>query len=112
MSDNLRAWLAKELQQRKWSHNELARQAKVPQSTVSSVISGNRKAGADFCVKVAQALNESPEKLLRLAGILPPASEDATLQELIDLARSLPPGQRKEALRYLRFLYQSEKEGE
>lgn len=112
MSDELRSWLSKELDRRRWSHNELARQAKIPQSTVSSVLSGNRKATADFCIKIAQALGEPPEKVLRQARILPltPASEDDTLQELIELARSLPPEDREELLKYARFRYQQRRD--
>lgn len=112
MSDELRAWISEELERRHWSHRELARQSDLSNSLVSKTLSGKMSVSITFCYKVAQALAESPEKLLRLAGILPPTSEDATLQELIDLARNLPPDQRKEALRYLRFLYQREKEGE
>ena len=86
MSDKFRAWLSEELDRRGWSQSELARRAGVSQFAVSSVISGNRNAGAEFCIKIAQALNEPPEKLLRLSEILPPlpASEnDPRLQDLI-----------------------------
>lgn len=76
---------------------------------MSRVVTGDMPPSADFCIKVAQALGESPEKLLRLAGILPSASEDDTLQELIELARSLPPEDRQQLLDYVRFLYQRRK---
>jgi transcriptional regulator with XRE-family HTH domain len=109
MVDKLTTWLSKEMEQRGWSHRELARRAGVSQTAVSGTLSGERKAGCDFCIKIAYALGESPEKVLRLAGILPspPASDDSTLAELHDLIQNLPPAQRKEALRYLKFLYQS-----
>jgi len=112
MGDGLKIWLSAELENRHWSQRELARQSGVSQALVWQVLSGDVTPSADFCIKVAQALGEAPEKVLRLAGILPPgpASDDSTLQELMELARSLPPGQRKEALRYLRYLYQSGKE--
>lgn len=65
----------------------------------------------DFCLKIASALGESPEKVMRLAGILPspPASEDEELEELLDLARGLSPEDRKEILSYIRFRYQQRK---
>lgn len=109
--NDIKTWLAETLKLRGWSQSELARRASVSQFAVSSVISGDRNAGADFCVKIAHALNESPEKVLRLAGILPtsPASEDDTLQELIELARSLPPEDQKEVLEYIRFRYHRRK---
>ncbi|RME79663.1 MAG: XRE family transcriptional regulator [Chloroflexi bacterium] len=109
--DALRYWLAQELQQRGWSHAELARRSGISRPFISQVLSGDAKPSVNFCRKVAAALDESPDKLLRLAGILPPAGpatpeDDATLQELVELARNLPPEQRKEALRYIRYLYQ------
>lgn len=76
------------------------------------MLAGNVPPSADFCIKAAQALGESPIKLLRLAGILPPAPDDATLQELTELAGNLPPEQRREALRYIRYLYQQGGEAE
>lgn len=112
MSDGLKAWLASELDRRGWSNSELARRAGISQAIVSRVLSGDREAGSDFCVKVALALNESPEKLLRLAGILPtPAdSDDPTLTEIHNLVDNLPPAKRRDALRYLRFLFQNDKD--
>lgn len=106
MSNKFRAWLSEELTRRGWSHNELGRRAGISQTAVSNVLSGNRNPGADFCVKIAQALDESPEKVLRLAGILPalPASENDT-QEAIDIVKSLPPDRLKQALDFLRYLY-------
>ena len=112
MSDELKAWLTKELKKRHWSQRELARQSGVSQPLVSQMLSGERLPSADFCVKVAHALSEPPEKVLRLAGILPatPASEDDILQELIELAQSLPPEDREELLKYARFRYQHRKD--
>lgn len=105
MSEELRAWLAQELNRRKWSQRELARQAEVSQTFISQVLSGDAPPSVNFCHKIAQALNTPPETVLRLAGILPaPTSEDSTLQELIDLARSLPPAERQQALDFIRFL--------
>jgi transcriptional regulator with XRE-family HTH domain len=115
MSDKFRAWLSEELNQRGWSHNELARKAKVSQAAVSSILSGNRNAGAEFCIKIARALEQTPEKLLRLAEILPPLpseENDPTLRKLFDTLRNMSSEQRKEVLRYARYLYQSGQEGD
>ena len=111
MSESLRLWLSQELNQRKWSHNELARQTGFSQAFVSNVLNGERKPSANFCNKVAKALDVAPEMVLRLAGILPPTepaspTDDATLRELIELSRNLPPDKRQEVLRFVRFLYQ------
>lgn len=110
MSDELRAWLSSELEKRGWSYRELARRADISNALVSRTLSGDMKASPDFCIKVAIALGEPPEKLMRLAGILSGSEDDPTLREAIDLLRNLPPSQYKEALRFLRFLYQASKD--
>lgn len=110
MSDELRAWLSQEIERRNWSHRELSRKTGFSPSLVSKVLLEKRSASADFCVKVANALGEAPEKLLRLAGILPASDNDPTLTELQDTVKNLPPKKRKQALDYLRFLLQSDKE--
>lgn len=112
MSEAFRLWLLQELDRRGWSHRELARQTGFSQSLVSKTLSGERMASANFCTKVAEVLGESPEMVLRLAGILPPAppsvpSDSLTLQKIVELARLLSPDQCEEALRYIRYLYQS-----
>ncbi|MBE7549463.1 MAG: helix-turn-helix transcriptional regulator [Anaerolineales bacterium] len=111
MSSNLNTWLKKQLEQRHWSHNELARRADLSQAAISSVLKDKRNAGADFCIKIAHALGESPEKVLRLAGILPPVpvADDPILQEIIDTLSPMSSEQRKEALEYIRYLRQRRK---
>jgi transcriptional regulator with XRE-family HTH domain len=109
MSDQFRQWLTSEMEKRRFSQVELAKATGISQPFISRVLHGERLATADFCVKVALTLDEPPEKLLRLAGILPSnQTEDDTLQELMELARSLPLAKRQEVLRFVRFLYQSE----
>ena len=111
MSNQFREWLASEMEKRRFSQRALAKKTGISQPVVSRVLSGEKAPSVDFCNRVAQALGESPEKLLRLAGILPasPASEDDTLQELIELARNLPPEDRTELLEYARYRYQKRK---
>lgn len=101
-------WLVNELGRRRWSHSELARRAGLSQVQVSGVIAGQRSPGCEFCIKVAQALGESPVLVLVLAGILPPQApgDDSTIQETVELLRNLPPEERLQALDYIRFLYQ------
>lgn len=115
MSEALKFWLVQALDRRGWSHRELARQSGISQTQISAVIAGERKANADFCIKAALALDESPDYALRLAGILPPAapaesSDDSILQELVELARNLPPEDRQQILDYVRFIYQKRKD--
>jgi transcriptional regulator with XRE-family HTH domain len=114
MSEALRLWLSQELDRRGWSHRELARRGNISHSLVSKTIAGDMPASADFCIKVAQTLEASPEMVLRLAGILPPTfpaspSDDKMLQELVELARNLEPEDKQQVLDYIRFLYQKRK---
>lgn len=110
MSDYLITWLSKELEARGWSYRELARRADISHALVSKILSGDMKASADASIRIANALDESPEKVLRLAAILPSDFEDSSYQELIDLIKNLTPDKRREALRYIRFLYRSDED--
>jgi transcriptional regulator with XRE-family HTH domain len=113
MTNELRAWISQEVDRRGWSYRELARRSGVSHTLVSRMLSGDMPPSADFCIKVAQALEEPPEKLLRLAGILPPSlasEDDPTIAEIQDILKNLPPAQHKEVLRFLRFLYQASKD--
>lgn len=102
---DFRDWLSRELDRRSWSHNELARRTGISQAQVSSVLKGQRTVTCTFCIQIATALDETPEHVLRLAGILPKLfGDDSTLQELTDAARTLTPEQRQEVLRFIRFL--------
>ncbi|MCB0210746.1 MAG: XRE family transcriptional regulator [Anaerolineae bacterium] len=110
MTNKIGSYLTDELEQRGWSHSELARRAGVAQVTVSLVIAGKRNPGCDFCIKIAQALGESPEKLLRLADILPPAlGDNATVQEIMDTLKQLPEQEQEEVLKYAKFRLQQQK---
>lgn len=111
MGDKLTDWINTRLKEMGWSQSELSKRSDVSRPLISQVLSGDKPPSADFCIKIAPALGETPEKLLRLAGILPaaPASEEGTLQELIDLARSLPPEDQVEVLKYARFRHQQRK---
>ena len=104
-------WLSNELKQRSWSYRELARRAGLSQSLMSRTLTGKRDVDLDFCVSVANALEEPPEKLFRLAGILPSQSEnDPTLSEIQEIVKNLSPQRRDEVLRYIRFLYKNEQD--
>jgi transcriptional regulator with XRE-family HTH domain len=110
MSDELRAFVSEEIKKRGWSQRKLARQSDTSHPLISQVLSGDVPPSADFCIKVAQALGEPPEKLLRLAGILPPTSDDPTLEELNNIIKNLSPQARQELLSYARFRLRQEKD--
>lgn len=101
-------WIDQELNKRGWSNSELARQADLSQSFMSMVRNGQRGVTFEFCLAIAKAFGERPEKVLRAAGLLPAPSgkmEDLTEEEaeVVELWRSLPGGTpRSLMLKFLR----------
>lgn len=89
-------WLVGQLNIKNWSHRELGRQAGVSGAAVSRVISGEQNPGFDFCMAVAKAFGEQPEKILRLAGLLPPEPAQAQNEDqLLDVFRRLSAAQQR-----------------
>jgi transcriptional regulator with XRE-family HTH domain len=103
--ETLVEWLEVELAKRAWKPADLARAAHLPDATISNILNFNRKAGSDVCNAIAKALDEPPEKIFRLAGILPPLPPPVEEErEAIGILRSLSPDLRVAALRMLRSL--------
>lgn len=98
-------WLLEELDKRGWRPADLAHRAGLSTGSLSNVLSGNRKAGPDICNAIARALNEPPEKVFRLAELLPPlpGSEDELLDEVSEAFIRLSPEKRREVLAYTRW---------
>ncbi|HXV44153.1 MAG TPA: helix-turn-helix transcriptional regulator [Anaerolineae bacterium] len=108
MADKLIIWLSDELKRRGWSHRELARRAEISQTAVSTVVSGERKPGWDFCAAIARALGEPPETIMRMAELLPtlPKTGDSeTIQKLVELVKQLPELAQRDVLDYAEWRY-------
>ena len=110
--DNFTPWLLKELKTRGWRPADLAHRAGLSTGSLSNILSGNRRAGIMICKAIAQALSEPPEKLFRLAGLLPPlpAAEDEPLYELIETFKHLKAETRQEVLAYTRWQLQRQQQ--
>jgi len=110
------AWLLREMDKRGWNASELARRAGVSASNVSTIISGVKQPGFDFCVKTAPPLGYPPEMVLRAAGLLPPLPApdgDPLLAELLATARALPSIERQRLVGVARlFLTEYHERGE
>jgi transcriptional regulator with XRE-family HTH domain len=81
-------WILKELENRGWTQAELSRRAEIADATLSRIISGMRQAGPEAALAIARALGEPPEKIFRLAGILPsrpPVDDDDIDPETRDI---------------------------
>ena len=101
----LTRWLNLEVERRSWTREVLNQKAGLSPGTVDRVLAGQATPGWEFCLKVSWALNESPEKLFRLAGLLPslpPAIEEEL--EAISLLRSLPGETRQTVISLMRDL--------
>jgi transcriptional regulator with XRE-family HTH domain len=103
VNEQLSEFLNAALRERNWSQRELGRQADVSGALVSEVINGNVPASTRFCVSVARALGESPERLLRLAGYLPDLPDTSSHDEerAIHIFRQIPDAYRDLTLRVL-----------
>lgn len=102
-------WLTTQLQQRGWSMRELGRRSNISHAQISDVINGKSRAGADFCVAIAQGLGEPVDAVLRRAGLLPPlppAVEEE--RELLFLLRRLPGSAREMIVMQIRALAEHE----
>jgi len=83
-------WVRQEIDKRGWQQKALARLAGISEAQVSRVLSGEREAGADFCLGLAFALSLPPVEVFRRAGLLPPRTDpNPTQTELLAITDGL-----------------------
>ena len=105
----LQDFILKQVGDRGWSLNELARRAGLSSGSISMVMSEQRRAGPVFCNGIARALKISPEEVFRRAGLLPPAPpENPSIIEVTRLFVKLSPEQREYVLTTMRALRQEQ----
>ena len=63
-------WLQQQLNEREWSHSDLARRCNVTPAQISRVIAGSRGAGPDLCIAIAKGLNLPREEVFKARGWL------------------------------------------
>lgn len=88
-------WILNQLEYRGWSQAELARRAGIADATLSRIIAGTRQTGPDAALAIARALGERPEKVFRLAGLLPPGpteQQEVQIREIAEMLAGLPDG--------------------
>ena len=109
-STALKQWIQESLTQRGWSQSELARRAKLSSTTVSDVLSGSAKPGFNFCKGVARAFGVRTQKVLMLAGLLPPEPEETpTSRELLYMFMQLNDEDQERILSITRTFLEEEK---
>ena len=106
MTDAFIDWLVSELRARGWSHNRLAQEAGIAQSTISMIVKGRNRPGLDFCVGVARALGVTEVEVLRRAGLITafePDVDPLTLQSIRDALQETTAAERQELLEIMYF---------
>jgi len=103
--ETLIEYLETEITARFWRPADLAKKAHIRDATLSRILSESRQAGPDVCNALAKALDEPPEKLFRLAGILPPSRDPGEdEEELLHHYRELDEAGQREARAVIRAL--------
>ena len=88
---NFPDWLDTELAYRGWSRMDLVRRSGLSSGTISNIFAGHRNAGVDTCRAIAKALRLPEADVLRAAGLLAPdPASDPVIEEILQLAASLP----------------------
>ncbi|MBN1815365.1 MAG: helix-turn-helix domain-containing protein [Anaerolineae bacterium] len=82
---------------------KLAGLAKVTPTTISDIINEKVGVSPELCLEFARVFNVSPERVFRLAGILPPApQETSTTRELIYMFSQLDEADRERVMQITR----------
>lgn len=110
----LTQWLQAKLVERGWKAIDLAREAGLGNSTVTRILNEEREAGPDVCTKIAAALGEEPDKVFRLAGLLPESTGSfnglsSDESEMLKMYRGLPLSRKEALLSILRGLAEKAK---
>ena len=103
MCEKLRRWLIDELDDRGWSHRELARRAGegVSHAQISGFLAGEKGIGLKSINAISRVLQIPPEKLLEMADLLPSTySKDHTFDEILQVMKRLTPERRRELLEF------------
>jgi transcriptional regulator with XRE-family HTH domain len=76
--DNLKFghWLQAQREQRGWSQSDLARLSGLHRQIINKTESGVSRPSVETYLALADALKISPIAMLRIAGLLPPGSDD------------------------------------
>ncbi len=101
-------WLQSQLDKKRWSQADLAKNAHISRGTLSNILSGTRGVGEDTITAIAHALKLPPETVFRAAGILPPASDDPWADEMAFKLAELDPAKRAMAERLIQALAEQE----
>src|SRR5678816_1152069 len=88
-TNKLPTWLKLKMEAQNWGVRELARRAGVSHPRISDVLNG-KEPSLDTAIVLARLFKESPEAILRTAGVLAPIPEidefrEALVKETLDM---------------------------
>jgi len=99
-------WLISEADKRGWSSNRLARECGVSHTAMAKLISGKQRITFDMSYKIALAFKMPPEKVFRLAGLMPRIHPDRQVIEgIVDMLNALPKNEVAEIAEFTEFKY-------
>ena len=102
-------WLRHELDSRKWDMAELSRRSGVHTSTLSLIMSEERKPGPTTCRAIARAFHLPVEDVFRHANLLPKSKKlPESAEELLFYYNDLPEDEQKRVLIIVRALYEAQ----
>jgi transcriptional regulator with XRE-family HTH domain len=82
-TERIAEWLIQRCEERNLSYREASLGAGLSHGTISAILNG-QPPGIHVCTKLAHYFGESPDKILRLAGHLPPESDGGNLDVALD----------------------------
>jgi transcriptional regulator with XRE-family HTH domain len=98
-------WLLNRLEEKGWSMSELGRRCDTTHATISRLISGERKPSPELTIRLAYALDVTPEEVFRRVWLPSSMATGMDTKELLEYVESLTREERAELLRYARYLY-------
>lgn len=107
-------WLSKALEERGMSQADLVKRAGISSGSLSNLITGYRKPGAEIASAIAQALKLPETVVFRAAGLMKETqkSDDFTERAGHLIGSYERAETRQKALEYLEFLATQEEKGE
>lgn len=89
--ENLAQWLGRQLRRHEWTQADLSRKSGLSQGRISDWLAGKRLPNPESCDKLADALGDDPDYVLKLAGHRPHAyiQDDPETAAIIALVRKV-----------------------
>lgn len=92
MNEKLSEWIRNQLNERDWSQNRLAKEARLSSGTMSRLLNGDTRATPDMCKSIASAFDVPYKLVLEIAGIYPSSTfETEERQEWNGLIDGISP---------------------